>query len=104
MIKYEIESGRVLTKDTSLFIQPGKPLPNGCRTLLRLHRALAFISAFLSEMRLASDDASSASIAWNAYSVTLAKFHSWPVRHTYVNLDFSFFYSLIFLEFVLLLN
>jgi hypothetical protein len=83
MIAYEIESGRILTKDTSLFIQPGKPLPNGCRTLLRLHRALAFISAFLSEMRLAPDDASSASIAWNAYSITLARFHSWPVKHTY---------------------
>ena len=82
MIDYEIESGRVLNKDTAFFIQPGKPLPNGCRTLLRLHRALSFISAFLSEMRSAPDDASSASIAWNAYSLTMAKFHSWPVRHT----------------------
>jgi len=82
MISYEIESGRVLTKDTSLLIQSDKPLPNGCRTLLRLHRALAFISAFLSEMRIAPDDASSVSIAWNAYSPTLGRFHSWPVRHT----------------------
>jgi len=82
MISYEIESGRVLTKDTSLFIQHDKRLPNGCRTLLRLHRALAFISAFLSEMRLAPDDSSSASIAWNAYLPTLGRFHSWPVKHT----------------------
>ncbi|CAF0720058.1 unnamed protein product [Adineta steineri] len=82
MISYEIASGRIQTKDTSLFIQPGKPLQNGCRTLLRLHRALAFISCFLSEMRNASDDASSASIACNAYSHTLGRFHSWPVRYT----------------------
>lgn len=82
MISYEIESGRVLMKDTPLFVQPGKPLPNGCRTLLRLHRALAFLAAFLSEMRNAPDDASSATIAWNAYLITLARFHSWPVKHT----------------------
>ena len=56
------------------YFRSGKPLPNGCRTLLRLHRALAFISAFLNEMRTAPDDASSASIASNAYSATLARF------------------------------
>ncbi|CAF1582971.1 unnamed protein product [Adineta ricciae] len=82
MIAYEVESGRVLSRDTPVFLPSGKPLPNGSRTLLRLHRALAFISAFLSEMRTASDDASSASIAWSAYSATMARFHSWPVRYT----------------------
>lgn len=82
MISYEVESGRVKTRDTPMFLPTGKPLPNGCRTLLRLHRALAFISSFLTEMRTAPDDASSASIAWNAYSTTMARFHSWPVRHT----------------------
>jgi hypothetical protein len=89
MVDYEVKSGRVKSKETTLFIQPGKPLPNGCRTLLRLHRALSFISSFLSQMRIASDDASSASIAWNAYSSTLGHFHSWPVRHTY---EFRFIY------------
>jgi hypothetical protein len=82
MLLYEIESGRIRTRDTSLFLPSGKPLPNGCRTLLRLHRALAFISVFLSEMRTAPNDASSASIAWSAYSATLARFHLWPVRYT----------------------
>lgn len=82
MITYEIESGRILSKDTDLPTSSGKPLPNGCRTLLRLHRALAFIAAFLTEMRTASNDASSATIAWNAYSITMARFHSWPVKHT----------------------
>lgn len=85
MITYEIESGRILSKDTDLPTSSGKPLPNGCRTLLRLHRALAFIAAFLTEMRTASNDASSATIAWNAYSITMARFHSWPVKHTYTN-------------------
>lgn len=82
MIDYEVQSGRVKSRDTSIVLPNGKPLPNGCRTLLRLHRALAFISSFLTEMRVAPDDASSATIAWNAYSATMAKFHSWPVRHT----------------------
>jgi hypothetical protein len=83
MIDYEVKIERVKTKETTLLLPSGKPLPNGCRTLLRLHRALAFISSFLSEMRLAPDDASSASIAWNAYSSTLGQFHTWPVRYTY---------------------
>ena len=83
MITYEVESGRILSRDTPFFLPSGKPLPNGSRTLLRLHRALAFISAFLSEMRTAPDDASSASIAWAAYSATMARFHLWPVRYTY---------------------
>jgi hypothetical protein len=83
MIDYEVQSERVKTKETTQFLPSGKPLPNGCRTLLRLHRALAFISSFLSQVRMATDDASSASIAWNAYSSTLGHFHSWPVRHTY---------------------
>ena len=82
MIAYEVRSGRVKSKDTTTFMQPGKLLPNGCRTLLRLHRALAFISSFLTQMRIAPDDASSASIAWNAYSATMAHYHSWPVKHT----------------------
>jgi len=82
MIDYEVNSERVRTKDTTLVLPSGKPLPNGCRTLLRLHRALAFISSFLSQMSMAPDDASSASIAWNAYSATLGHFHSWPVKHT----------------------
>lgn len=81
MIAYEVQSGRVQTKETDLVLA-GKPLPNGCRTLLRLHRALAFIASFLSQMRMASDEESSAAIAWNAYSATLGHFHSWPVRHT----------------------
>lgn len=82
MIAYEIESGRIQSRDTNVFIQPGKPLQNGCRTLLRLHRALAFLSAFLNEMRHASEDASSSTIACNAYTATMAQFHSWPIRYT----------------------
>jgi hypothetical protein len=83
MIDYEVKTERIKTKDTTIILSSGKPLPNGCRTLLRLHRSLAFISSFLSQMRSAQDDASSASIAWNAYSSTLGHFHSWPIRHTY---------------------
>lgn len=80
MIDYEVSTGRVLKKETSVILAHGKPLFNGCRTLLRLHRALGFISSFLRQMQTAPDDANSASIAWNAYSNTLGHFHSWPVR------------------------
>lgn len=82
MVTFEVQTDRIKTRDTNLPFTGGKLLPNGSRTLLRLHRALAFISSFLSQMRLAPDDASSATIAWNAYSVTMARFHSWPVRCT----------------------
>jgi hypothetical protein len=82
MIDYEVKSERVKSKDTTILLPSGKPLPNGCRTLLRLHRALAFIASFLSQMRTATDDASSATIAWNAYSATLGHYHSWAIRHT----------------------
>lgn len=84
MIDFEVKSERIKTRDTNIQLKSGKYLPNGCRTLLRLHRALGFIATFLSQMRTAPEDSSSATIAWNAYSATLGHFHSWAVRHTYV--------------------
>ena len=86
MIDYEVKTQRIRNKETTVRFKSGKLLPNGCRTLLRLHRSLGFISSFLNQIRIAPDDASSASIAWNAYSSTLGHYHSWPVKHTYEDL------------------
>ncbi|KAH9511922.1 ceramide-1-phosphate transfer protein [Dermatophagoides farinae] len=54
--------------------------PSGSRTLLRLHRALEFISTFLMEVTKLEDDASTVSAARYAYNQTLAKYHPWYVR------------------------
>ncbi|CAF1010606.1 unnamed protein product [Didymodactylos carnosus] len=82
MVDYEVRTGRCRTKELLTKMEAGKPLPNGCRTLLRLHRALGFIKLFLSEMRLAPTDASSAKIAWNAYTSTLGRYHAWIIQQT----------------------
>lgn len=54
--------------------------PSGSRTLLRLHRALEFISQFLHEVTKISDDSSTVNAARTAYSQTLAKYHPWLIR------------------------
>lgn len=54
--------------------------PSGARTLLRLHRALEFISQFLHEVTKIEDDASTTPSARNAYGRTLSKFHPWYIR------------------------
>lgn len=92
MIEFEVKSGRTKNRDTSMLLPDGKALPNGSRTLLRLHRALAFISLFLSQMRIAPDDASSADIACNCYSMTMARYHTWIAKKTYVSLINIFFF------------
>ncbi|KAF7495251.1 Ceramide-1-phosphate transfer protein [Sarcoptes scabiei] len=55
--------------------------PSGSRTLLRLHRALEFISKFLHEIIEISDEQSTATITRNAYRITLARYHPWYIRN-----------------------
>ena len=71
MMEYEIENDLTAAKT--------KPL-SGSRTLLRLHRALAFVMLFLENLSKSSDQDSSANIASDAYNNTLAEFHPWTVR------------------------
>lgn len=61
-----------------------KQLPSGSRTLLRLHRALAFITRLFVDLARASetDDGaeSFSTIVSVAYNATLAPYHTWLVR------------------------
>lgn len=54
--------------------------PSGARTLLRLHRALQFISLFLNEVAKVDDHESTSGLVREAYNQTLAKHHPWVVR------------------------
>lgn len=53
---------------------------SGSRTLLRLHRALAFTMLFMKKLSVASGHDSSSSIAADAYNQSLANYHPWLVR------------------------
>ncbi|XP_074654465.1 ceramide-1-phosphate transfer protein-like isoform X2 [Tubulanus polymorphus] len=72
MIAYEVENNLTECKINKL--------DNGSRTLLRLHRALDFITKFLHEVHKAEDNASTGAIASDVYTETLAKFHPYLVR------------------------
>ncbi len=54
--------------------------PNGSRTLLRLHRALAFASLFMKRLAEAGLEDKSSTIAYDSYNETLAEFHPWLIR------------------------
>lgn len=60
--------------------QKRTPPLSGSRTLLRLHRALAFTMLFMKKLSEASDHDSSSSIATDAYTQSLANYHPWLVR------------------------
>ncbi|XP_005100179.1 ceramide-1-phosphate transfer protein [Aplysia californica] len=57
-----------------------KKRPSGARTLLRLHRALEFISALLMKIRDTDNSVKFSSVATKAYDETLAKHHPWLVK------------------------
>ncbi|XP_028394277.1 ceramide-1-phosphate transfer protein-like [Dendronephthya gigantea] len=54
--------------------------PSGSRTLLRLHRALAFASLFMKRLSEAGLQDKSSNIAYDSYNETLAQFHPWLIR------------------------
>lgn len=71
MLDFEIEND--LTRKTT------HPL-SGSRTLLRLHRALAFTMLFMSKLSRSTDEDSSYYMAKDAYNESLANFHPWIIR------------------------
>lgn len=71
MLDFEIENDLTRKKTHPL---------SGSRTLLRLHRALAFTMLFMSKLSQSSDDDSSYCMAKDAYNESLAKFHPWIIR------------------------
>lgn len=70
MIKYETENDHAI-------IHADKE--NGCRTLLRLHRALAFVAHFIA-ITLEKEEEDLRSYVRDAYQETLAQHHTWIIR------------------------
>ncbi|XP_076596197.1 ceramide-1-phosphate transfer protein [Chaetodon auriga] len=74
MVQYELEQGLVdLTKR-------GSHPESGCRTLLRLHRALRWLELFLERLRTSSEDSKTSVMCAEAYNESLAQHHPWVIR------------------------
>jgi len=72
MIEYEMEKDLIKTKK--------KDDPSGTRTLLRLHRALEYIIAFLHKLEDMNDADLCSVSSVDAYEATLMKYHPWVVQ------------------------
>lgn len=53
---------------------------SGCRTLLRLHRALRWLQLFLEGLRTSPENAHTSALCTDSYNATLAAYHPWIVR------------------------
>lgn len=53
---------------------------SGCRTVLRLHRALRWLQLFLEGLRTSPEDARTAVLCTDSYNASLAAYHPWIVR------------------------
>ncbi|KAM5247051.1 ceramide-1-phosphate transfer protein [Ctenodactylus gundi] len=53
---------------------------SGCRTVLRLHRALRWLQLFLEALRTSPEDARTAALCTDSYNASLAAYHPWIVR------------------------
>ncbi|XP_016076764.1 PREDICTED: ceramide-1-phosphate transfer protein-like [Miniopterus natalensis] len=53
---------------------------SGCRTVLRLHRALRWLQLFLEGLRTSPEDASTAMLCTDSYNASLAAYHPWIIR------------------------
>jgi len=72
MLKYEV--------DNKLIKHKARDSKTGARNLLRLHRALEYIVAFLEEVPNLETSDKCCTISQNAYKATLQKFHPWVVQ------------------------
>lgn len=94
MIKSELERG---------FVNFGQFTESGCRTLLRLHRALLWLQLFLHNLAEEKKEMmahSPSELCREAYRLTLAEHHSWWVKKAaelaFVAMpDRQFFYKLM---------
>lgn len=53
---------------------------SGCRTVLRLHRALHWLQLFLEGLRTSPEDARTSTLCTDSYNASLAAYHPWLVR------------------------
>ncbi|XP_062993624.1 glycolipid transfer protein domain-containing protein 2 isoform X2 [Elgaria multicarinata webbii] len=75
MVAFELAEGLVGFQA----FPPTKP-PSGCRTLLRLHRALKWLELFLHNLGTSKRDGNPSRMCSDAYQVALAPYHSWWVQ------------------------
>lgn len=76
MVAYEVGNKLI---DLDRRSRPRHP-NSGCRTVLRLHRALRWLQLFLEGLRTSPEDARTSTLCSDAYNATLAAYHSWIVR------------------------
>nr|XP_056719925.1 glycolipid transfer protein domain-containing protein 2 [Euleptes europaea] len=74
MMTFELAKGLV-----GFHSLPATSPPSGCRTLLRLHRALRWLQLFLHKLGT-SEGVHPAQLCASAYQEALAPYHSWWVR------------------------
>ncbi|XP_062476095.1 ceramide-1-phosphate transfer protein [Pezoporus occidentalis] len=74
MVQYELAGGLV-----DLHKRSGRP-DSGCRTVLRLHRALRWLQLFLEGLRTGGEDSRPSAICTDSYNASLAAFHPWVIR------------------------
>ncbi|XP_035413610.1 ceramide-1-phosphate transfer protein [Cygnus atratus] len=74
MVAYELASGLVDLQRRS------EHPDSGCRTVLRLHRALRWLQLFLEGLRTAQEDSKTSTICTDSYNASLATYHPWVVR------------------------
>ncbi|XP_053546497.1 ceramide-1-phosphate transfer protein [Bombina bombina] len=76
MVEYEMSSNLVdVTKRSN---NPD----SGCRTILRLHRALRWLQLFLEKLRTSNTDIKTSTLCSDAYNDSLANYHPWLIRKT----------------------
>ena len=78
--KYEVVQTMVTHELNNGSANSTRRNPSGCRTLLRLQRALEFILQFMAKLADSDDDARVSTMASEVYHETLAKHHPWIVR------------------------
>ncbi|XP_043359657.1 glycolipid transfer protein domain-containing protein 2 isoform X3 [Dermochelys coriacea] len=75
MVAFELQRGLV-----GLRVLPPDWPPSGCRTLLRLHRALKWLELFLGKLSHSGPEEDPSQLCAVAYQAALAPYHSWWVR------------------------
>lgn len=75
MIKYELENEVVNFK----YLPSGR-VPSGCRTLLRMHRALKWLEVFIYKLGTSPGQDRTSQMCADAYHKTLSHYHSWFIR------------------------
>ncbi|XP_053137449.1 ceramide-1-phosphate transfer protein isoform X2 [Hemicordylus capensis] len=74
MVDHELGQGLV-----DFHAQRDNPI-SGCRTILRLHRALRWLQLFLEALRTSGADSKTSALCTESYNASLAHYHPWIIR------------------------